>query len=198
VRTEKQREASRINGAKSRGPRTPEGKAISCMNAVRRDLLAGTVLIPDESNPHFIALHKQFFDEYRPLPGFETAEVESMVYWRWRGLRLMGIETAGLTHEIANHKGASQDQLSAPTHAFFATRNLTDNSRALTYIGRELTRCESHFNRAHRNLVDAQSKRGRKIHEIDPGVPPNPLETNESPAQNEPAKPGNEPGNPAA
>jgi hypothetical protein len=77
MRTDKQREAARINGAKSRGPKTPEGKAVSCMNAVRRDLLSGTILIPDESDAHFIAIHQQIFDEYRPLTGDETLRLNA-------------------------------------------------------------------------------------------------------------------------
>jgi hypothetical protein len=109
----------------------------------------------------------------------------------------MGLENAGLTHEINNHKGMSREDLSSATHAFCAMRNLTDNSRFLTHIGRELTRCEAQYNRARRILVDSVSKRGRKFHEMEPGVPPldtpNPLESN-APAispvlENEPRKP---------
>ncbi len=172
MRTDKQREASRKNGAKSRGPKTPEGKAISSMNAVRRDLLSKTLLLRDESNAHFQAVLQELLAEFQPLPGYETSRVEVMAIARWRQLRLLGMESDAISHEVNNHRDMAQEPFSDLTHAVFATRSLTDRSRLLSYISRELNSCELQHTRAHRALVKAQTQRAKKFHAIEPGVPP--------------------------
>jgi len=52
-RSDAQIEASRINGALSRGPVTEEGKASSSRNATRHGLLSNTILIAGESRTDF-------------------------------------------------------------------------------------------------------------------------------------------------
>ena len=50
-------EASRKNGAKSRGPKTPEGKARASQNALKHGLRAQKyVVLPDEDAAEFAAL----------------------------------------------------------------------------------------------------------------------------------------------
>jgi len=172
MRSEKQREASRINGAKSRGPKTPEGKRISAMNAVRTSLLSKTLLIPGESRAHFEAHLRQFIGEHRPLPGNETILVESMATWRWKQLRLMAFETAILSHEIGNHRAMTPDEpLSDVAHAALAMLNLTDRSNLLSHLAAEQRRCEVQYSRALRLLRQSQANRGNVFRPAEPGVP---------------------------
>src|SRR5215472_2979044 len=102
--TERQRESASINGAKSGGPKTPEGKRISATNARRRSLLSETLLIEGESPRHFEALLLQITQQYQPLPGHEMGLAESMACARWRQLRAMGMHSEILSHEIRNHR----------------------------------------------------------------------------------------------
>ena len=53
--TLKKIEANKANAALSTGPKTPEGKTISCRNSLKHGLLAQSVL-PDESVEDLIAL----------------------------------------------------------------------------------------------------------------------------------------------
>jgi hypothetical protein len=69
-RTEKQIEASRLNGSKSQGPVTPEGKAISSQNNLRPGMLAKAVLIEGESLANFHEFMRSLETNWQPVgPG---------------------------------------------------------------------------------------------------------------------------------
>ena len=197
MRSELQREASRINGAKSRGPITPEGKRKSSLNAIRREMLSRTVLIKGESPAQFDAIARQLWAEYRPLPGTETALIESMAVARWRTYRLWRLEAAALGHEARNHrsmagnKDADTDDI---IHLVYGARNLTDHSRLLDYLTREQSRCEMQYARAHRALLAAQSRRGTNLRRVPHGLPEAALsEATENTTSGEPPEPQDPP-----
>ena len=50
-RSEKQREAARLNGAKTRGPVTPEGKRNSSLNGLRHNLCSVSLVLSNEDRP---------------------------------------------------------------------------------------------------------------------------------------------------
>jgi hypothetical protein len=100
MRTDKQIEASRINGQKSLGPITEEGKATSSLNAVRHGLLSNTLVLPGESAERFIELLVEILDEHCPANRTELKLVEGLAVAEWRRSRLLGVETAGIAEEI--------------------------------------------------------------------------------------------------
>jgi len=51
--SEKEKGRSRANGAKSRGPVTPEGKARACRNNTRHGLLSRDMMLTTESTEAF-------------------------------------------------------------------------------------------------------------------------------------------------
>jgi hypothetical protein len=78
-------EASRRNGAKSRGPRTPEGKARSARNALKHGLRAQKyVVLPDEDAAEFAALEAALIDELAPQGVLQSILVRRIARAAWR------------------------------------------------------------------------------------------------------------------
>ena len=66
-------EASRRNGAKSRGPKTLEGKARSAQNALKHGMRAQKYLVlPDEDAAEFEALEAALVEELAPVGALQT------------------------------------------------------------------------------------------------------------------------------
>ena len=64
--TQAQIDAARRNGAKSHGPKTPEGKAISSMNALRHGLTAQAILLTNENSEAFQTLAAAYYEKFQP------------------------------------------------------------------------------------------------------------------------------------
>ncbi len=75
----RQTEAARKNGAQSRGPVTPEGKAISSANSLKHGLLAEAIVITGEAVEHLAALSARFHAEFHPRTQTETHHVEILI-----------------------------------------------------------------------------------------------------------------------
>src|SRR5215831_4418149 len=93
-RTEAQRAAARANGAKSKGPITPEGKSKSALNALRHGLLAGSLVLTSESREKFDDLLRDYLDEYQPEGRTESDLVEAIVAAKWLQQRCWTITNA--------------------------------------------------------------------------------------------------------
>jgi hypothetical protein len=72
-------EQARINGAKSRGPKTPEGKAVSSMNAVKHGrFIKDPVRLFFESTADFELLLQDLVAHFRPATYAERRVVEQL------------------------------------------------------------------------------------------------------------------------
>ena len=85
-------DSSRANGARSRGPITPEGKERASTNALRHGLLAKCLVLENESNECFDDLVTQHIRRFAPADGVEFAMIEEMVAANWRMRRAWAIE----------------------------------------------------------------------------------------------------------
>jgi hypothetical protein len=153
-RTEKQIEASRLNGAKSHGPVTPEGKAISSKNNLRHGMLAKAILIEGESLDLFHQFIQSLEATWQPVGRIEDAFVETMALSQWRQMRLVGMQKAGIENEISR-----QPELDPATRAFLAFTTMTAQSRVLDLMNRYESRLDRQYDRALARLLAAQKRR---------------------------------------
>ena len=64
--SDRKAEANRQNALKSTGPKTPEGKAVVRLNAVKHGLLSEQVLLPDEDEAALKELSEHLRAELQP------------------------------------------------------------------------------------------------------------------------------------
>jgi hypothetical protein len=82
------------NPGRSTGPKTPEGKAKSCLNAVKTGLTGRTVLLASDDADRYRQHVTDFFDELRPVGPRESALVQSVADSTWRLNRISTLEMA--------------------------------------------------------------------------------------------------------
>ncbi len=86
-------EASRRNGAKSRGPKTPEGKQRSAQNALKHGLRAETfAVVGDEDPQEFAAFEAAMLDSLSPQDALQGFFAGRIVRAAWRLERADQIE----------------------------------------------------------------------------------------------------------
>jgi hypothetical protein len=87
--------AARQNGARSRGPVSPEGKARAARNALRHGLTAMKHLVlDDEDEAELEALTQRLMDEIGPTGEVEARLVQRLAAAFWKGERAERLEAA--------------------------------------------------------------------------------------------------------
>jgi hypothetical protein len=174
--TERQQNASRINGSKSHGPVTPAGKLASSRNSITHGLLSATVVLKGESTDRFLSLLAALHEEFDPQTPFEESLIQNMAVARWRQMRIWGMEKASMDHEmrrqpeISNSIGLDPPEQAA-TRAAIAFRTLSDDSRSLELINRYEARYDRQYLRAHRRFLEVRDRRPSPL----PDAPVTPL-----------------------
>jgi hypothetical protein len=105
---------SLANSAQSTGPRTPEGKQRASRNALRHGLLAGSVVLDGESVEMFREILIGLEDELQPDSPIERRFVETMAIAEWRRLRLLSLEKEQFSMEMERQHKAFIETLAAP------------------------------------------------------------------------------------
>ena len=140
--------ASRANGARSKGPKTPDGKRRSSSNALRHGLLANSVLVGAESRPQFDSLVASHLERFDPVDGVEFGMIEEMASSYWRMRRLWAIERR-LVDDTLARQDQNTDELDRLTAAFSALAATPE----LALLHRYETRLHRIYQRALDNLL---------------------------------------------
>jgi hypothetical protein len=101
--SDKQRAASRANGAKSKGPVSVEGRARSSQNSLRHGLSSKIVVLPHENRDAFEAVRDSYMDDFQPANQSQHDLVETMAAARWRLNRLVETEAKIIEKEMLLH-----------------------------------------------------------------------------------------------
>ena len=136
--------SSRANGARSRGPVTPQGKERSSANALRHGLLAKCIVLENESSERFDDLVTQHIERFAPADALELGMIEEMAVAQWRLHRARAMEDCLMEKAIRNQPPGDEAARSDAAFAELAA------SPELTL----LHRYEAHLLRIYQGTLD--------------------------------------------
>jgi hypothetical protein len=179
-RSEKQRQASRRNGALSHGPVTPEGKAISSRNGLTHGLTSEALVLENEDPAEFDALLAAYTVAFQPQDKVESDCVHKMAFAKWREYRAWTTETGAFNMEMTREEENIDAEFSHFTESIRTAHALQASiarSAALRAIDRYETRYSRLFLSAFRFLQEYRKNHkheSRKIEFCKPNPSPSP------------------------
>jgi len=134
-----QSDAARRNGAKSNGPKTPEGKAISSANSLRHGMTAKAILLTSENPEAYTNLAEAYYKKFWPDDDVECDLVDEMVIAKWRLRRDWSNEAALFDLEMDHQTKKVDSEYKNIDHACryaLAFRALADESKSIQLLTR--------------------------------------------------------------
>jgi hypothetical protein len=159
-RSPAQIEASRRNGARSKGPVTPEGKRRSSANALKHGLDALHHLVLADEDPHELeGLTGRFLAELGPESELEARLVRRLAVAFWKGERAERMEVALLDGapcvKPPTRGGTWEEAAAAET---FDVRRLNAIRGHQAAQGREIARCLKELRQLRREPLLAEAE----------------------------------------
>ena len=160
--------ANRANAKQSTGPRTPEGKQRSSLNAMRHGLTSQMVVLPHEDMRAYIAFHEEALKLWAPLAIHEQRLVQRLVDTDWRLNRCPTLEHGLFALgplEVTQMEATQLDGENAGAQAILdAARVLRESYKALESLGRHETRLSRLYQNTLKELTELQAY--RKLQEL--------------------------------
>src|SRR5688572_17806304 len=159
MRSAAQVEASKKNGAKSKGPVTTEGRARSSQNAVRHGLTSHkSVIIDGESKEEWEQFQHEFLVKFQPRDFVEERIVIEMAVCRWRLERIWKMQVSILDQGIADEFPVIEEQYDQADMALVQANAHVSRKLDLQSLDQLETRITRRFDRALRNYNEIRAQ----------------------------------------
>ena len=157
-------EIARNNGAKSNGPLTDAGKAISSQNSLKHGLTSSRAVLPHESQEEFDRLEASMVNRFKPHDELEHELVHEMAAARWRLRRIEAMEVA-----IFNKAFKQQRELlgpeASPSEIQDAAYAEVAESKSLRMVSRHQSQLRRSYEKAWKELQLIQEHRNQETAE---------------------------------
>jgi hypothetical protein len=120
MRTEAQIRASKINGARSRGPVTQEGKERSRFGGLKTGVRARSLILPGENDQEFESELEQAIGDFQPRDGTEHRLVHEIVSADWFHQRAKRVQYERLKSSIEGAVDREDNDVAATLDRLFA------------------------------------------------------------------------------
>jgi hypothetical protein len=155
-------ESARINGAKSRGPKTEAGKRKSAMNACKHGLTSRLVVQNNEDDEQFQLLLAAFIEKFQPSDAVEHELVFEAAAARFQLRRVWALETAAIDLQMNTQRewvDNRHEDCDETTRIAIAFEWLGDQSKVLGTLNRYHSRIRRDFEKAVRDLEHIRASR---------------------------------------
>jgi hypothetical protein len=158
--SQRKSETARLNGSKSHGPKTPDGKTRSPQNAPRHGLTANFTVQLDESQEEFETFLDAYVHRFQPADAVELDLVQTMAIARWRLRRIATLEGALFENKLMLSEEPIAEEfedLDGANRLAWVFDKLAEESKALTLLMRYETSQNRLYERAAKQLAGLQS-----------------------------------------
>ena len=176
--SQKQTEANRLNAQKSTGPRSPEGKAASSMNALKSGIDAKSQIIRGEKAANLETLKTEYYDRYHPTAPEQRMLVDTLIDAEWL-LRRFRVVEAQLWEQGAQFALKPEPEIEL-------AKALRDNAEYFTRLQRRIDTAQRNYRNALQELQHLQAE-NRPL----PDPEPAPQSARPAPPRNRPVTPAN-------
>ncbi len=177
-RSRRAQRASRANGAKSRGPLTPEGKAPSCQSALKHGLSAEEDVLSIESQQDYAKIGNDLLRRYNPVDEIEMECIRVMVSCIWRRKRARQVALGAFELELDRQRPLIEQQFESVgknIHKALAFKGSHDPNLRFyeESLDRQLTRAKRFLEELQSNRPEDQPHTGENQNPENEPVPKN-------------------------